>query len=525
MNAALILVAGIGVCLLIYFVSSRVLQYFHSQNELGVILSLKIFQMAWIMIFTMLIFSSMISAVTTFYLAEDNEILLSSPVQPSEMYLMRYLTTAMNTSWMILVFSLPVFGAYGKIFHAGPLFWPLLVIAVPSVTLIATGIATILTVLVVYYFPARRTKDIVFYLSLCFGIFLYLVFRMIRPEELVNPDNYGQFIDYFSAVSAPAGPWLPAGWAANMISSYLLDGQVDLLLTGLLVTTPFVLFFLGQWLMDHLFVVGYSKSQESFGGHREFRPVRHFHSIRAWIWRKELKYFLRDSSEWSQFFMIAALIVVYLYNFKVLPLDRSPVSVFFVSNVISFANIGLSGFLAASLATRFVYPSISAEQGAYYLLAVSPLSWKQYLWYKYQFYFFPFTLLALVLIVISNYLLQISGPMGWVSVFTGMLLTWTSLGLALGFGMYFADFKSGSKVSTLEPGAILYLFCAIFYQVVLLLSGMPFVSRLVRRTLTEKGAAVSDYLSVCAWGSVVTMVSILLVFWLCNKAVNRRQWG
>ncbi len=54
-------------CLLsigIYLVSARVIRYFHSQNELGIILSLKIFQMAWIILFAMQIFSCMISAVS-----------------------------------------------------------------------------------------------------------------------------------------------------------------------------------------------------------------------------------------------------------------------------------------------------------------------------------------------------------------------------------------------------------------------------------------------------------------------------
>lgn len=523
LSSILIVLVGLVVCVAIYLVTVRVLTYFHSQNELGVILSLKIFQMAWIMIFAMLIFSSMISAVSTFYLAEDNEILLSSPVEPSEIYLMRFITTAIHTSWMILIFSLPVFGAYGQIFQAGPLFWPLLFITVPTVMLIATAIATIMTVVVVYFFPARRTKDIVLYLSLCFGLFLYLVFRMIRPEDLVNPEKYGQFIDYFSAVSAPAGPWLPAGWAANMLSSYLLEREIDWLLAALLLTTPLVLFFLGQYLMNRFFTAGYSKSQESFGGHQAFKPVRRFHSIRAWIFRKELKYFLRDSSEWSQFFMIAALIVVYLYNFKVLPLDRSPMSVEFISNLISFANIGLSGFLAASLATRFVYPSISAEKGAYYLIQTSPLTWGKYLWFKYQFYFLPFTLLSLGLVVVSNNLLQIEGPMRWVSVFIGLLTTWSCLGFALGFGMYFADFKSESKAGAMEPGAILFLFCALLYQFVILLSGAKFIFRLVRRALVYDGIPLFDLAAVSLWAVAAICLSILLVLLLCRKAIHKRE--
>ena len=129
-----LLIAGLGalVCIIIYLAVLRVLTYFHSQNELGIILSLKIFQMAWITIFAMLIFSSLVTAVSTLYLSSDNEIILAAPIRPDEIYLMRFITTTLSTSWMVLIFSLPVFGAYARVFKAGLLFWPLLLLAVPS---------------------------------------------------------------------------------------------------------------------------------------------------------------------------------------------------------------------------------------------------------------------------------------------------------------------------------------------------------------------------------------------------------
>lgn len=516
-----ILSLGLIVCIIIYLVTYKVLSYFHGQNELGIILSLKIFQMAWITIFAMLVFSSMVAAVSTLYLASDNEILLSAPVVPSEIFLMRFVTTSINTSWMIMVFCLPVFGAYSSIFSAGPLFWPLLATAIPTVAAIASGFAMLLTVAIVYLFPAKRTKNIVLYLSLCFGIFLYLIFRMMRPEDLVNPDKYAQFIDYFSAISTPAGPWLPAGWAANMLTVYLLDGKVDWLILGLLMTTPLLLYFAGEVAMNKLFLIGFSKSQESFGGHVEFRPASRFQSTVAWIIRKEGKHFLRDSAEWSQFFMIGALVVVYLYNFKVLPLDRSPMPTQYISNLIAFANIGLSGFLAASLAARFVYPSISAERGAFYLIRSAPLSLGRYLWYKYLFYFPPFTILTLILVLISNHLLRITGPMYWISLFISLVTTWTCIGMALGFGLYFADFKTENRNSTMDPGAILYLFCAIFYQLLVILTGLHPAFRLVRRWLRLQVVPLLDVVKISGWGIGVVYISVLLVLFLCRRGISR----
>ena len=82
-RAVSILGLGIVVGIVLHLVTLRVLTYFHGQNELGVILSLKIFQMAWITIFAMLIFSSMVTAVSTLYLSSDNEIILAAPLPAS----------------------------------------------------------------------------------------------------------------------------------------------------------------------------------------------------------------------------------------------------------------------------------------------------------------------------------------------------------------------------------------------------------------------------------------------------------
>ena len=518
-----IILLGIGLCVVIFMVTVRAVAYFHSQNELGIILSMKIFQMGWLTIFAMLIFSSMVTTVSTLYLSEDNEIMLAAPIRLSELYLMRYTTTSIYTSWMMVIFSLPIFAAFGHVFRAGPLYYPLLLLSVITVAAIGCALAMLITVLLVYLFPARRTKDIAVYLSLCFGISLYFLFRMIRPEELVNPEKYSRFVEYLSAISTPAGPWLPAGWAANLLSGYLLDRELDLLLIGLLITTPFLLYFAGEWAMKHLFLTGFSKSQESFGGHRSFRSPRRLSHPLICICRKELKQFLRNSSEWSQLFMIGALIVVYLYNFTVLPLDRSPIRIEYLANLIAYGNIGLSGFLTASLAARFVYPSVGGEGGAIYLIRSSPLSLFRFLLYKYLFYLVPFTLLTLILILVSNMLLQIDGVMWWISLVTGLIISWTITGMALGFGTLFADFKAENRVASMGPGAILYLFWSMVYQVaVIALIGIP-TYHTVRSSLSGQPPTAADLTVIIITASGLLLSSLLILTLLWRKGINSLQ--
>jgi len=516
---------SLAVCLVLYRLVVKVVTYFHSQSELGIILSLKIFQMAWITMFAMLIFSCMVSAVSTLFLSQDNEIIFAAPVAKSDIFFMRYITTSIYTSWMMIVFSIPIFAAYGTVFKAGILYWPLMLGTIIATAAIASTFGMGLTVVLVNIFPAKRTKDIILYLSICFGIFIYLIFRLMRPEDLVNPDKYGHFIDYLSSLATPAAPYIPAAWASNLLSYYLLDREIDFLLAALLIITPLTLFFLGEWAMERWFLSGFTKSQESFGGYRRFfSRSKYRRSTLQWIFRKEAKLFLRDSAEWSQLFMIAALVIVYLYNFKVLPVERSMFEEEYVTNLISFLNIGLTGFVIASLAARFVYPSIGAEGGSFYIIMSSPLSTARYILHKYLFYVVPFTCLALVLLVVSNQLLKIEGPMWWISVITGLIITWTVLAMALGFGAIYADFKAENRAAALGGlGAILFLFTAIAFEMAIIFLGGSPVYRVMRAWLRSGVLEPHALITLVGWILASVAISLFLALFFIWKGVRRLE--
>ena len=117
--------------------------------------------MAWILIFIMLIFSSMVSSISSIYLSQDNEIVYSAPITTSELFFMRYISGTIYTSWMMIIFSLPIFASYGVVFQTPATYWILMIPTLLSITLTATCFSTLLTIVLVKFFPARHTKDII----------------------------------------------------------------------------------------------------------------------------------------------------------------------------------------------------------------------------------------------------------------------------------------------------------------------------------------------------------------------------
>ena len=112
---------------------------------------------------------------------------------------------------------------------------------------------------------------------------------------------------------------------------------------------------------------GYSRSQEAPKARfTKFRTldvvagVLPFSPVRRQLLVKDLKIFLRDVSQWSQLLLLLALVLIYLYNFRVLDLGRIPYMTGFVKNVYAFVNLGMAGFVLATVAVRFVFPMVSA---------------------------------------------------------------------------------------------------------------------------------------------------------------------
>ncbi len=512
----------IGLCYAIFNITLRVVTYFHMQDELGIILSLKVFQMAWILIFIMLIFSSMVSSISSIYLSEDNEIVFSAPISTVNLFFMRYISGTIYTSWMMIIFSLPIFATYGIVFQTPVTYWFLMVPTLLSITLTATCLSTLLTIMLVKFFPARHTKDIILYLSLCFGVLIIFLIRLLQPEDMVYYDKYGHLVDYLSKISKPVAPYLPASWASNFLSLYLLDLEIDWLLFSLLLLTPMVLYILGEWCMKVWFFSGYSKSQESFGGtHRFAKKQLYKPGIWKWIFNKESKVFLRDSVEWSQLFMIAALVVIYLYNFKLLPIEQGALSEQFIINLISFLNIGLAGFIMTALSARFVFSSIGSEGGAFYHIKSSPISLRRFLLYKYFFYAIPFTILSLTLIIMSNRILQVEGPMWWISVSTNLFITWVVVGLALAFGSIYADFKAENKTVAMgSMGAIIFLLSATAFQIIIIFVGANPVYRIMKRWLNNYAFNSVDLYLLILWIIVSVLLSVGMVVYLFKKGIH-----
>jgi ABC-2 type transport system permease protein len=465
----------------IYFMLVRLLRYFRGVPEIGPLLAGKLLGLILVGFFSILLLSNIITALSSFFLARDLDLLVSAPVDWLKLYLAKIVETLVHSSWMVVLMSVPMFAAYGVVYDGGPLY-PLIVIAtfVPFLV-VPTIIGSAITLLLVNIFPARRTRDILSVIAVLAAGGIVVLFRLIRPERFARPEAFRSLVDFVALLRGPTSPWLPSEWVQRAIMAWL-GVRTDLLAYYLLWSTAAAAFVLGALLHRRLYAVGFSKAQESAqrwvkaGTMSKVgaRLLNRFGVVRRELVLKELRLFFRDTTQWSQLILLAVLVMVYVFNIKFLPLRGEGVT-FFLRNVVPFLNLVLAGFVLASIAARFIFPGVSLEGRTFWLLRSSPMSVRQLLWAKFWVGTLPLLLLALAIVGITDYLMQVSDFMFAVSIGSITLLTMAIAGLALGFGTMFPQFdtENAAQIPTSFGGLVFMMTSIALIGAVVILEARP----------------------------------------------------
>jgi ABC-2 type transport system permease protein len=468
----------------IFYASFRILSYFNSIPGFGEVLSQKVLSMILLTFFTLLIYSHVITALSNFFLSKDLSLLHETPVPRLTLFSARYFEILFDASWMVILMGMPIFLGYGITFQASVGFYLSLPLILVPFVFLAGSLGIVITLLLTAFLPVRRTRDLLVILGILMVAMLFMVFRLLRPEQLVNPDQLSTLVEYLGSLTAQESPYLPSSWAKEAFWSFLKGNFFAGLLPLLVLwSTAWFAFTTNLTLAWLYYFSSYSRAQE---GTYKGGQVKNRFDTRLWQYLpfssgttgmilKDMKVFYRDKTQWSQLFILIVLIVIYVYNFSVLPLHKSPLPTLYLKNFIAFLNLGLAGFVLASVAVRFVFPAVSSEGYAFWMIRSAPLSLKNFLWYKFIFYFIPLMILSEVLICFTNRQLQVSSSMQWISSLTMISLDFGLVGLAIGLGAMYPQYGSENlgQMPTGFGGFLYMIFSLVLIGVTISLEAGP----------------------------------------------------
>ena len=532
----LIGVLGAAAWPVVYLTLARFLAALREIEDIGPLLASRLLALGLLIFLGLLLLSNVIGALSGFFLARDLPALRATPVDELSLYLARLTETLVSSSWMVLLILVPILAAYARVFDAGVEFLPLSVGALVPFLLIPAALGSALTLLLVRVFPARRSRDILLVAGLGGVAVLVLVLRILRPERLVNPESYRNLVGFLESLRGPSSPWLPSQWTADVLVGGL-EGGFDLLTWVLLWSTAAGLTTLGAALHGRLYPTCFTRAQE--GDEQWVRSSRMSVGLdrllssvavrRRELIMKDVRTFFRDTTQWSQLIILAVLVVVYVYNMSALPLDEGTTISRYLTTLVLFLNLALTGFVVAAIAGRFVFPAFSLEGRTLWLLRSSPVEAGEVLMSKFWTGLVPLSSLALVLTVLTNLVLDVPPFLFALSIVSIVLITATFTAQALAWGVYFPVFESenAAQIPT-SIGGLLYMLGALAsLGLVVLLQGWAlrdyFVSGLPGRA--PRSVAPSEAGVALALTAGVTLIGAFVSLRAAEWCIESRRSG
>ena len=411
---------------------------FASVETLAHLLITRTLSLALLFFAGLLIFSNLVSAFTTFFLAPELERLRGDPISSTQLCLARLITNWIQTSWSMFLFLLPMMWGAGPALGAPYEFYLVVVVATIPLTLMCATIGTTLCVLLTRFFPAKRSRDILVLLAIIAFVIGYVAFRLAEPEKYLEPGGFKDLIALISSMESDTQGASPVYWITDaMIAT--TRGDLPTLSTALLLlySSATACVYLAILISGRLYHHAYSSAHERppssarsvQRGDRQWRPRST--PSKAIIQRDRL-IFMRTPSQWTQLLLVGALVIVYLLNFKYFrTLQDSGI----LGSVGIFGiNFGLSGLVIATLSVRFLFPSISLEGKAFWCIESAPIEHQLLFNAKRSWGLIPILCIGTMLCAGAGIITELSAPLIAVSMMMSMLYSWTvcSMGTYLG---------------------------------------------------------------------------------------------
>lgn len=539
LRTLLLAVLGAGFLAGGYTISVRILRHFVTVDpDLGRILAAKTLALLFLLLLSFLAFSTLITALSRCFLSKDVALWVAAPVPWARIFRAKLLEVATLGSWTAVFLAIPVWVAYGVVFDAGIGYYAALpAVVIPCVVLIA-ALGILLSVALVNLFPARRARDLLSLVAIVFIVALVVLVRVVRPERFVRPEDFGSWAEYLVTLSNPTLPWLPSYWASRVLGEVLgmyrtTSWEAAALYGALLVGAAVVSVALAAAVFRESFRSGFSRAQEArqvrwtkqawWSGALETLARPFPRRMRAII-VKDAATFFRDPSQWSQLFLLVAIIGVYLYNFMVLPLDPAGGTGYFMRNLLAFLNVALVGFVVTALAARFLLPGVSLEGSTLWMLRTSPMSTGELLWAKFWGGFLPLVVVAELLVLLSNSLLHTTRMLEVLSVAAVFCLSIAIAGLAVGLGAAHPRFDAAdsAEVATGYAGFLFMVLSALMVLFAVVVLAWP-VYHSFRATWLGWGVGAREWGGLAGGLVAVAALSVIALVTAMQKGRRRLE--
>jgi ABC-2 type transport system permease protein len=444
--------------------------------------------------------SAMTAAIGAFFTDLDLDHYHAAPRTKGRLVIARWGKTMAQSATIVYVFLIPLFVAFARQYHVPRGFYPIALGSLAMLLAIPVTLGALVIVTLVRWFPVQRVHQIVATLAILVLTLAVVAFRMSRPERFFAPIATDDVIQVLRTIELPSMDLYPG----TALAEYMVGGAPPYRIA--LIALPLFALFIS--VAGSIYFVAFVRARETMApaaigaapvtrvADRLLAPFDP--PTRAMI-GKEIRLLTRDVAQWSQLFLMAALLFIYLYNIRMLPLGGDS-----RATIVAYANLGMAGFVIAAICLRFAYPSVSGEGKAFWLLQTAPISYRRLLIVKVLVYAAPLTLLSLLLTVFADVLLAANGVVWIFTLIGASLLAVTLVALGVALGALAPNFNAENPLQVgLSLGGFAYMGVSLTY-----VGGMMvLMARPVTGYLMWRGFGIAPESGVALLAPVVTAVT------------------
>ncbi|MBI4564794.1 MAG: hypothetical protein HY716_08910 [Planctomycetes bacterium] len=467
----------------LYRVAAFAMRYLgHLSRQYYVDLLGAMFHVFFFALALMLVFSNAVISYSSLFRSKETEFLLAGPLRVESIYLYKLVESVAFSSWAFVFLATPLTAAYGVTqglgfeFHLFALLFFLAFLLVPAAW--GSMIAVAVTALVP---RTRRGLMVAGAAGAVLGL-AYLLARLVGIQGGTSMD-LRMATEVLENTRFSENPLLPSAWLARGILS-LRPGRMEdaLFFLGLIAAnaafwTAAAYALAARWVRRGWYVSQDLPGRKRMAIHRlvdfAFGKVLFFASPSVrWIVIKDVKSFVRDPVQWSQFLIFFGLLGLYFASLRTFAYEERDMS---WKNLIAQMNLLATSLTLATFSSRFIFPQLSLEGRRFWVIGMLPMPREKILYGKLALSFTTSLILSEALIGLSSFML---GTPPQLAVLHAVALFGVCLGLSglsVGLGALYPNFAEDnpSKIVAGFGGTLNLVLSLSFVLAVIVIQAVP----------------------------------------------------
>jgi len=393
------------------------------------------------------------------YLAGDMDFLMSAPVPRRAVFIAKLLQAILPTFALICLFALPVLYGLGTATQYTWLYYPLVPVLLAAMALAAAGVSSLLVMIVVRLFPARRVAEV---LGLVVGLSMLVFSQSGQFAQMFSPtpEQMGSAARLLAALDTP---WSPLAWAGRGLVA-IGEGRwaSGAMQVALSLGMAALVFGVTLTIAERLYYRGWASMQDQRrkrGAPRKRRSALSLplaargapSPVRA-IMLKDARVLRRDLRNLSQ--LITPLILGVVYALALVrsggtpPAGRGEAPAWFMESferLLELGNVAIALFVGYSLVGRLAGIGFSQEGKSYWLLKAAPIRAIDLVTAKFWIAYLPALALGWGFVLLLAIVQATSPATAWFAFPVVALCLAGATGISLAFGI------TGAKMDWEDP--------------------------------------------------------------------------